>query len=305
MDESLYDYCLRTGCSELLEQWSKTENGPLTPETVSYGSHKKVWWECEKGHRWPAIVKSRVSGSGCPVCAGRVLAEGENDLASTYPELVTQWHPVLNGELRAQDVMPGTRKKVWWKCEAGHEWQATVASRTHGAGCPVCAGKVTVAGENDMASQFPEIAAEWHETKNGRLRAQDVTPYSNRRVWWRCGLGHEYRAVVSTRTMRGGGCPYCANRQVLAGFNDLATLMPKVAAQWHPTLNAPLRPDMVTVGCHRKVWWQCDEGHVWRSVIYSRTGAMKCGCPVCAGKVKVAPRYQYAVKEKRGQSVSV
>ena len=125
------------------------------------------------------------------------------------------------------------------------------------------------------------------------LTPQMVTPYSNRSVWWRCSLGHEYRTTVSSRTMRDGGCPYCSGHRVLAGFNDLATLEPEIAAEWYEDLNAPLTPEMVTVGAHRKVWWECSEGHVWKSVIYSRTGAQGCGCPVCAGRVKIKRRDGY------------
>lgn len=303
MGERLSEYCLRSGREELLAQWDAAKNGELTPENVSYGSQRKVWWRCGKGHEWQAIIKSRVSGCGCPVCAGRVLLSGENDLATLHPELSEQWHPRLNLPLSPRDVMSGTCRKVWWRCEKGHEWQATVSSRVQGAGCPVCAGKTILPGENDLASRFPEIAAQWHECKNGRLGPQDVAPYSNRRAWWRCPLGHEYRAPISHRTMRGGGCPYCAGRQVLPGFNDLATLCPKVAAQWHPTLNAPVTPEMVTVGAHRKVWWQCEEGHIWKAVVYSRTGPAKCGCPVCAGVVRPRAKRRYAVGETRETAI--
>ena len=80
---------------------------------------------------------------------------------------------------------------------------------------------------------------------------------------------------------------------VLAGFNDLQTCEPAIAAQWHPTLNGSLTPDTVTYGSKKKVWWQCPEGHVWRAVVYSRTGAKKCGCPVCAGRVKQSKQIRY------------
>lgn len=298
MCESLYEYCVRTGNTALPEQWHPSRNGVLTPETVSGGSQIRVWWRCAQGHEWQAMVKSRAAGCGCPVCAGRVLLPGENDLATVRPDLAAQWHPERNRALGPEDVMAGSRKKVWWRCAQGHEWQASVNSRSQGAGCPVCAGKVIIPGENDMASSFPEIAAQWDMEKNGGLRPEAVTPYSNRRVWWRCEVGHSYRTAVSHRTMRGDGCPYCAGRRVLSGFNDLGTLEPKIAAQWHASLNAPLTPEMVTVGAHRKVWWECEEGHVWKAVIYSRTGPAKCGCPVCAGVAKPRFRRRYSTGER-------
>ena len=89
--------------------------------------------------------------SGCPVCANRMVLAGVNDLATINPELARQWHPTKNGDLTPRDVLAGSRRKVWWICDQGHEWQADVSSRNHGTGCPVCAGKKVISGENDFA----------------------------------------------------------------------------------------------------------------------------------------------------------
>ncbi len=292
---------------DLAAQWHPTKNAPVTPADVTVGSHHKAWWRCDHGHQWRAEVKSRaLGGTGCPVCAGKVLLPGENDLATTHPALAEQWHPTKNGSLTPEQVMAGAGRRVWWQCGRGHQWQAAVSTRASGgAGCPVCAGKVILPGENDLASQFPDVAAQWDRGRNGGLGPEQVSPYSNRKVWWRCPLGHGYQAAVGARTSSGSGCPYCAGRKVLPGFNDLATLAPAVAQQWHPTKNGPLTPEMVTAGSHRRVWWQCPSGHVWRAVVYSRAGPQQCGCPVCAGKVSPErlARYRAAMVEtdpKRG-----
>ena len=279
---------------DLAAQWHPTKNNGVTPADVSLGSSHRAWWICEKGHEWSAVVKSRVNGAGCPVCKNRRLCLGSNDLATTHPALAAQWHPTKNGNLTPHDLVAGSWKKIWWQCDKGHEWRASVASRaSNGAGCPVCAGRTVVAGVNDLATHFPLIAAQWHPTKNGALTPDQVTPASNRRVWWQCELGHDYVAAVSARTIHGSGCPYCAGRKVLVGFNDLASVEPKIAAQWHPTLNGALTPQMVTIGSHKKVWWECSEGHVWKAVVHSRTGTRKCGCPVCAGRVKAKNQQRY------------
>ena len=103
-------------------------------------------------------------------------------------------------------------------------------------------------------------------------------------------LRHKAQSLVALSerpfVQRGDGCPYCANRKVLPGFNDLATAAPLVAKQWHETLNGALTPEMVTAGSHKKAWWQCSYGHVWKATIYSRAGVQQCGCPVCAGKTR-------------------
>lgn len=275
----------------LAAEWHPDKNGDLTPSDVLPGSHRHVWWRCAQGHEWNAQIKARVSGVGCPICANKQVLQGDNDLAANYPELAQQWHPTKNGVLTPKDVVPGTKRKVWWCCSHGHEWQASVASRVAGSGCPVCVGKKIIPGENDLASQFPEIARQWHPTKNGPLRPEHIAPASNRKVWWICDQGHAYQAIVSSRTQRGGGCPYCANKKVLPGFNDLATVYPAVARQWHPTLNGTLTPDQVLPGSRKKVWWQCAEGHSWQAVVYSRTGSQSCGCPICSGHVKRKQRH--------------
>ena len=172
MRETLRDFCLRTGRTELLEQWDQERNPALTPDDVTYGSRIKIWWQCSKKHKWQAAVFSRTSGSGaCPFCAGKRAYPGETDLATRYPELARQWHP-RNGSLTPDAVLPGSHMLVWWQCEKGHEWQATIASRAlDGAGCPVCAGKQIVPGENDLASRFPLVAA---QMASGEKRPPDT-----------------------------------------------------------------------------------------------------------------------------------
>ena len=246
-----------------------------------------MWWRCPKGHSYRAAVKSRVQGSGCPYCAGRAVLPEENSLAALYPALAEEWDASRNAPLTPDRVLAKTHRRVWWTCSRGHSWQAAISSRTYrGAGCPVCSGKRVSTGETDLKTQLPALAKEWDSAKNGALTPEQVSPGSNRRVWWRCERGHSYCAVIAHRVQSGSGCPYCTGRRVLPGFNDLATLAPQVADQWHPELNGSVTPQMVTAGCRRKVWWQCPLGHVWKAAVYSRAGKQQAGCPVCAGRVR-------------------
>ena len=158
----------------------------------------------------------------------------------------------------------------------------------------MCAGRMVTPNVNDLKSRFPELAKEWHPTKNGALTPDAVTAQSNRGVWWLCGAGHEYKATVASRVARNTGCPYCANRRVLLGFNDLASQLPMVAREWHSTKNGSLTPEAVTCGSTKHVWWKCGVcGYEWKAVIYSRAAAQRCGCPMCAGKIKIRNRTRY------------
>ena len=127
---------------DIAVQWHPTLNGYLRPVDIKPQSNKKVWWLCDKGHSYEMTPNQRVSRNrGCPYCSGNKVLQGYNDLSTTEPNLAKEWHPTLNGELRPTDISRGSGKKVWWKCSKGHEWIATVNSRSNGNGCPYCSGK--------------------------------------------------------------------------------------------------------------------------------------------------------------------
>lgn len=287
MNESLREYCERTGLTYILDEWDAEKNLPLTLDSAMPGSIRKVWWKCDKGHEYQAAIASRAKkGSNCPYCSGHRAIPGETDLATLYPDIAAEWHPTKNGNLTPDQVATQSNKKVWWRCNKGHEWQAAVNNRVcKGTGCPYCAGKKALPGENDLATVRPDLAAEWHPTLNGDLTPSMVLPNSGKKVWWLCPKGHTYDSTIINRTKQNTGCPYCSGHRVWPGFNDLATKFPDIAKQWHPTLNGDLTPDQVTPGSNKKVWWICNEGHVWDAVINNRT-RKGYGCPICAGRVK-------------------
>ena len=197
---------------ELAKEWHPTRNGKLTPDEVTIGSHKKVWWLGSCGHEWEAVVKDRVQGNGCPICAGKVVVEGINDLKTINPLLSREWHPSKNKELLPTQVTAKSSKKVWWLGSCGHEWETSISERARGRGCPICAGKIVLKGFNDLESKNPFLAKEWHPVKNGELRPSEITPQSHKKVWWECSLcGSEWEATAYSRQV-GNGCPKCAKR---------------------------------------------------------------------------------------------
>ena len=277
MRESLYDFCIANRKEALLRQWDREKNAPLTPSNVSQGSQKKVFWRCENNHVWNAAVYARTEGSGCPYCTGRKVMSDFNDLASVNPSLAAQWDSEKNAPLKPVRVSVGSHRSVWWRCEKGHSWRANIHSRASGCGCPVCAGRQILVGENDLATVDPELAQEWDTTRNGKLTPQDVLPGTEKKVWWVCEHGHHWRAAVSARTNRQSGCPYCSGKLVLPGFNDLASQNPVLAAQWDTERNGTLTPQQVTLTSNRKAWWTCEKGHSFQAVIASRANGTAAG----------------------------
>ena len=425
---------------KLAQEWHPTKNGNVLPKDVPFKSSYKAWWIGSCGHEWQSVVSSRTAGNGCPYCSNVRVLSGFNDLATIFPNLVSEWNQTKNGEITPQTVLARSNKKAWWQCSAcGNEWQAAMSKRALGQGCPECAkgkrvsfqekaiafylracgldamenyratwlepfeldiylpdlqvgveydgypwhediekdlrkserckqsgielirirddrcpqihdgficrnisGKsgdalneairfviatlqnkgrilqqdevaVDIAKdrmhiyelmklqeqEHSFAQMCPDLLDEWDYEKNGTMQPEDVTPFSDKKVWWRCRThGHEWEAVVKSRT-KGTGCPVCSGNRVLPGFNDFATTDPELAAEWHPTKNAPITASEVTPQSGLKAWWQCHTcGYEWQAHVYSRNGASH-ACPECARK-RVNQKLR---KPKPGQSL--
>ncbi len=203
---------LQTTHPNLAKEWNYEKNREITPETVNSGSGKKACWKCDKGHEWQAVIKSRKDGCGCPYCAGKRLLTGFNDLQTVNPSLAKEWNYEKNSKLIPQNFTANSSEKVWWKCKKGHEWQAAIANRNYGTGCPYCSNKKVLAGYNDLQTLNPTVASEWNHEKNNGLTPSDVVPNCNKKVWWRCDKGHEWHTAISHRN-GGHGCPICTSER--------------------------------------------------------------------------------------------
>ena len=234
------------------------------PTTIAAGNDAKRRWRCSRNHEWEAQTYSRAGqGTGCPYCSGLHVIVGETDLATTHPELAAEadgWDPTTVGK-------GGGRKS--WVCPLGHSYFATVHNRTYmNSGCSICANKQVLIGYNDLTTTHPEIAAQadgWDPTT--------VTAGSSKRRQWCCSKSHGWTTPINYRLE--SGCPYCSNKAVLSGYNDLMTTHPELAAEaegWDPTT--------VIAGSNQKRKWRCSEGHTWNAVVGSR--AVGRGCPSCA-----------------------
>jgi DNA-directed RNA polymerase subunit RPC12/RpoP len=280
---------LAEGNPELAKEWHPTMNGDLTPEDVTCGSGRKVWWQCSEheNHKWAATIASRNDGRGCPYCSNQKVLLRYNDLATVNPKLAREWHSGLNGDLTPSDITSGSSKKVWWQCinHTEHQWEAPVSVRKKGIGCPYCSNKMILQGYNDLETTHPELSREWHPTKNNDLTTKNIVVGSAHNVWWKCSENHEWKASVVSRK-RGSGCPYCFGRFAIKGETDLATTNPRLKKEWHPTLNGNSTPSDVTCGSSKKVWWQCRKGHEWKTSIESRNRGR--GCPICNAETQTS-----------------
>ena len=273
---------LKTKCPDIASEWHNIKNASLLPEHVTSSSKKKVWWKCSKcNYEWEAVIYSRKAGRGCPVCSKRKIVEGINDFAKSCPDLLLEWDYEKNTSIEPSRIAPNSGEKVWWKCKNGHSWKAKLSNRVSlNRGCPYCSGSLPIVGENDLATLAPQLVSEWNIEKNGKHLPSEYKYQSNKKVWWKCKNGHDFCASISSRTLHNSGCPYCGNKQVLVGFNDLMTTNPTLASEWDSEKNLDLTPKDITEGSDMNVWWKCSNGHSWQARVYSR-GKDGTGCPVC------------------------
>ena len=138
--------------AQLMAEWDWEKNIDIVPNEVTLGSNRVVHWLGKCGHSWEAQIKSRNLGRGCPICSGKVILAGFNDLKTSNPELVDEWDYEKNTPLTPENIMPGSHTVVWWKCKNGHTWQASPNHRTSkGRGCPHCCHNPKVLpGTNDF-----------------------------------------------------------------------------------------------------------------------------------------------------------
>src|SRR6266511_772658 len=210
----------------------------------------------------------------------------EQVLARAFPSVAAEWHPTKNRPLTPRQALVTSTYRAFWRCrrDPSHVWITSVVQRLErGFGCPFCAGK-RWARESSLRERFPRLAAEWHPTKNDKLTPADVNSRSERRVWWQCAKRktHVWQETVVARVSTGSRCPMCFGTGP-ERLRSLATVFPKIAAEWHPTKNGALDPGEITTKSHRKVFWQClrNPSHEWQMTILSRTFSGQ-GCPLCA-----------------------
>ena len=283
---------LKTKRPDLAEEWHPTNNGSLSPEDVLTGTNEKVWWLGKCGHQWQATVSSRANqNTGCPICSGHQILSGFNDLKTKNPFLAAEWDYSKNLGLSPSYISPNSDKKVWWKCSlCGNQWDAVISSRNSGVGCPQCGNKKLgnsqrrrmIHERGSLEQTAPQLAKEWHPTKNGQLTPKDIMSGSKIRVWWLSECGHEWEATVYDRTKGVASCPYCSNKRVIEGETDLATTNPTLASEWLYSKNKPLTPNQVSEHSVKTVWWRGKCGHEWEAKIRDRA-FRKQNCPFCSG----------------------
>jgi hypothetical protein len=256
---------------ELAKEWAYDLNAPLTPEHFRPSANKSAWWRCKRGHTWKSVIQQRTfRRSGCLRCTLQA-ATSENNLAVIHPELVKEWHPEKNCDIRPGDVFPKSNQKYWWKCIKGHEWLAVVSCRASGAGCPFCYGRFA-SETNNLVVSYPEILAEWDAELNKGLNPSDFTPHVGKKIWWRCNKSHTWQATIYNRTKNKSGCPICARNK--SRKYSIEYFQKFARERGGKCLSTEY------LSCRKKIKMICKNGHEWETradnILYEQQWCNRC-----------------------------
>jgi very-short-patch-repair endonuclease len=337
---------------EICSEWDFEKNAPLTPDKITSGTRRKVWWICQHGHSFnSSIVQRTKKKSGCPFCSNksskpelRILTElmtifddikhrhrvGKTEIDVFIPHIkvgiefdgsyfhkANEENDTKKGEILFKKgihlvrvrVKPLKKINKWDLIVEKDELEKSdinnllesIKPRT----CNIEASKIdeyskainfsneelfqtylsyfpSPLPEHSLQVRFPKIASEWHYEKNRPLSPKNFTAFSNHIVWWICPKGHEYDMLINSRTGQGINCPYCAGKRVDES-NSLASIHPELAKQFHKQKNHPLTAHDIPIGSGKNVWWTCENGHDFESVVAGRV-SRKRGCPYCSGR---------------------
>lgn len=205
-------------CPDLCKEWDYEKNN-ISPSSVTPQSHDYAFWKCSKGHSYKARIQNRTLGSGCPVCNGTITIRYDEKLAITHQDILDQWDYERN-IITPMEITAGSTKKVFWICENGHKYAQAVGEHVNGSRCPICSGKQVLKGYNDLQTLYPYIAKDWDYEKN-ECNPTEVSPHSNKKVWWKCSRGHSYCTSVGARTGKNSGCPICS-KELKTSFPEQA-----------------------------------------------------------------------------------
>ena len=195
--------------------------------------------------------------------------------------LLDEWMTEKNTDINPVTTSVWSKKKAWWKCKKGHEWNTAVCTRASGSNCPFCANRLAC-NDNCLKTKHPDISKEWDSSKNGEITPEHVLPGTGKKYWWLCSKSHSYNTTPNNRTTNKHGCPVCKNKKI-TDENCLHTTHPDISKEWNIERNSK-SPRNVTYGSSQKVWWICHKNHEWETTVASRARGGT-GCPYCFGRI--------------------
>ncbi|KAK8810443.1 hypothetical protein WA158_007018 [Blastocystis sp. Blastoise] len=285
----------------LLKYWDYERNGSITPETISYQSHKSIFWQCpnHKDHHFKKapFQMALIKEGYCPYCDNQIISDSSR-ITTNFPDIAKEWDKTKNTE-NVEDVMYTSFKNYWWKCSKNpeHIYQCTPYYRcVLKQECPYCTNS-RVSSTYNLALIYPEVAEEWHPTKNGGLLPTDVMPSGRQKIWWQCKQHpeHEWMASIYNR-ISGTGCPICADRgryKKIPESKTLSSVYPDIYKEIDTsTIKDTDKISNLSSKSVRLLTWKCTKhNYIYQQKVIDRVkmeAKHTSMCPECAKELSIA-----------------
>ena len=217
---TIVEWCEKHDKLKRLHQlWSKENT--RNPREIDFYTKELFYFKCNNGHKLKARPYNAIKNKNlCPYCSRKRVSSNYN-LKTIFPKVAKEWNYEKNGNLKPEEILPSIGKKVWWICEKGHEWEATVNSRSRGTNCPYCSHNFPSEMIN-LKVLYPEVIKNWDYERND-IPPENYLPYSTKKVWWICNLNqnHHYEKCICNAIKKPYGCPIC-RKEIGTSFPEQA-----------------------------------------------------------------------------------
>jgi superfamily II DNA or RNA helicase len=186
--------------AKLAPLWD-TEQNVEPASRVQAHSYRPAAWRCLNGHSFTRSPRAMQRDVTCPQCTDG--ANTHTGLAKLKPALVSLWDAEKNPGIAFTTLDATHASPAWWRCPNGHGFQRPPVRMLADDTCPTCA-----LAKTSLAALAPNVAAEWHSTKNA-IAPNEIPADHVTNAWWVCPNGHEYQATVRSRTQGNRRCPTC------------------------------------------------------------------------------------------------
>ena len=262
---------------ELLNEWAP-ENKISPYETAEY-SCRKILWKCTEGHSWYATPGMRAKGyKKCPECSTNGRSK---KLIDYFPDSVDFYSS--DNTVPLESISFRSTQKYIWECNYGHLYEDS-ADHIYIRGriaCPVCENRLVIPGTNDLATMYPEIAAEYSTDNSTPVNEVSIVS-KDVSTFWTCPQGHKFTRSVAFHIESNGSCPVCTRSVLRVDQNNLATAYPQIARLWDPSMNLKLPTETLDT-TDEPISLIYDEGDTNNATVDQSLNS-KCTCPTCTNR---------------------
>ena len=244
-------------------------------------STEVVWWKCSFcSNEWIASIDNRTRDRGCPNCKKRSKTSFPEQaivyyLRNHFADIVNGYQGIFKNTSSELDIyIPSRNVGIEYDGLNHKNPGAYERDKDKYLQC-IDHGVTLYRIREDPEEHDSELCDVLISSKYDTSRFAAVDEYM-RELFSKLGLHESLDEIDCSRDKNAIRSLYYER----LNKNSLGEMHPKIAEEWHPTLNYPLTPAMISYGTGDEYWWKCSKcGHEWEAAVNSRVKGS--GCKIC------------------------